>query len=552
MEKIWLKSYPPGLSEEIDADLYPSIAAIWREACAKYADRPAYSNMGATLTYREMDAMTASVAGYLRDELKLEQGDRVAIMMPNLLQYPIALFGALRGGLTVVNVNPLYTPRELRHQLSDSGAKVIFILENFATTLEKVIDETAVKQVVLTGIGDCLPVPKRWLVNFVVRYVKKMVPAHGVSGVNMRRVLDAAPMSNEPDPGPQDVAFLQYTGGTTGVAKGAVLTNRNIVANVQQTVACLEQAKSSMDGSIIVTPLPLYHVLALTANCLAFVQVGALNVLITNPRDIPAFVKEMAKWKVSVLTGVNTLFNALLNDPEFRKLDFSSLRIVVGGGMAVQSSVAKEWKEVTGTVLIEGYGLTETSPVVCVNPVDIEDYTGSIGLPVPSTEVSLRDADGNEVAMGEPGELWVRGPQVMQGYWQRPEATAEVLTEDGWLKTGDIAVIDDKGYVRIVDRKKDMIIVSGFNVYPNEVEDAIAAHEEILEVGCIGVPDQKTGEAVKIFVVLKPGSTLSKEAIQAYAREQLTAYKVPRQIEFRDELPKSNVGKILRRELREA
>ncbi|MDH3714350.1 MAG: AMP-binding protein [Gammaproteobacteria bacterium] len=550
MEKIWLKSYPSGLPEEIDADRFSSVAEIWRDACSRYADRPAYSNMGAMLSYRDMEAMTASVAGYLRDELKLEKGDRVAIMMPNLLQYPIALFGVLRAGLAVVNVNPLYTARELQHQLSDSGAKAIFILANFADTLEQVIDKTSVEHVVLTEIGDCLPAPKRWLVNFVVRYVKKMVPAHRVAGVPMRRVVQAARIRIEPDIGPQDVAFLQYTGGTTGVAKGAVLTHRNIVANVQQTVACLEQT-SSMDGSIIVTPLPLYHVLALTANCLAFVQVGALNVLITNPRDIPAFVKELSKWKFSVLTGVNTLFNALLNDPAFHTLDFSALRIVVGGGMAVQSSVAQKWKEVTGTVLIEGYGLTETSPVVCVNPVDLGAYNGSIGLPVPSTEVSFRDTDGNEVPLGEPGELWVRGPQVMQGYWQRSDATAEVLTDDGWLKTGDVAAIDEQGYVRIVDRKKDMIVVSGFNVYPNEVEDAIAAHDEIMEVGCIGVPDEKTGEAVKIFVVLKAGSTLTAEAIKAHAREQLTAYKVPRQIEFRDELPKSNVGKILRRELRD-
>jgi len=498
-----------------------------------------------------MEAMTGSVAGFLRDEAKLDAGDRVAIMMPNLLQYPIALFGALRAGLTVVNVNPLYTARELEHQLSDSGAKAIFILENFANTLEQVLRNTAVEHVVLTEIGDCLPVPKRWLVNFVVKYVKKMVPAHRVKGVSMRHVLQAPQIGTEPEIGPEDVAFLQYTGGTTGVAKGAVLTHRNIVANVQQTVACLEQS-TSMDGAIIVTPLPLYHVLALTANCLAFVQVGALNVLITNPRDIPAFVKELSRWKFSVLTGVNTLFNALLNDPQFRKLDFSALRIVVGGGMAVQRSVAKKWQEVTGTVLIEGYGLTETSPVVCVNPVDIEAYTGSIGLPVPSTEVSFRDGDGNEVALGEPGELWVRGPQVMRGYWQRPEATAEVLTEDGWLKTGDIAVIDEAGYVRIVDRKKDMIVVSGFNVYPNEVEDAIALHEEIIEVGCIGVPSEHTGEAVKVFVVLKGGSSLTAAAIETHAREQLTGYKVPRQIEFRDELPKSNVGKILRRELRDA
>jgi long-chain acyl-CoA synthetase len=550
VEKIWLKSYPSGLPREIDADRFSSVAEIWRDACSRFADRPAYSNMGAVLSYRDMEAMTASVAGYLRDELKLDKGDRVAIMMPNLLQYPIALFGALRAGLTVVNVNPLYTARELQHQLSDSGAKAIFILANFVDTLEQVIDKTSVEHVVLTEIGDCLPLPKRWLVNFVVKYVKKMVPAHNVAGTSMRHVVQAAGIGSEPDISPQDVAFLQYTGGTTGVAKGAVLTHRNIVANVQQTVACLEQSMSA-DREIIVTPLPLYHVLALTANCIAFVQVGALNVLITNPRDLTAFVKELSKWEFSVLTGVNTLFNALLNNPEFRTLDFSALRIVVGGGMAVQSSVAQKWKEVTGTVLIEGYGLTETSPVVCVNPVDLEAYNGSIGLPVPSTEVSFRDDDGNEVALGQPGELWVRGPQVMRGYWQRPDATAEVLTEDGWLKTGDVAVIDEQGYVRIVDRKKDMIVVSGFNVYPNEVEDAIAAHEDIMEVGCIGVPDERTGEAVKIFVVLKPGSALTAEAIQDYAREQVTAYKVPRQIEFREDLPKSNVGKILRRELRD-
>jgi len=550
VDKIWLKSYPRGLPAEIDPDRFTSLADIWRQSAERFGDLPAFANMGVVLSYRRIDHLSAAVADYLRNTLGLERGDRVALMMPNLLQYPIVLFGVLRAGCAVVNVNPLYTPRELRHQLVDAGARAIVILSNFAPTLEAVIDDVPIEQVIMTDVGDCLPAPRRWLVNFAVRYVKRMVPATRLRATPLRALLRHAPLAHEPALGPDDIAFLQYTGGTTGVAKGAVLTHRNMVANVQQTVACLEDAMGGTGREIIVTALPLYHIFSLTANCLSFVQVGALNVLITNPRDIRGFVKELAKWRFTVMTGVNTLFNALLNNEQFRNLDFSSLRIGVGGGMAVQRPVAERWQEVTGKVLLEGYGLTETAPVACVNPYDIPAYNGTIGLPVPSTEVSLRDPAGQEVPVGEPGELWIRGPQVMRGYWQRPEETANVLTEDGWVKTGDVAVIDERGFVRIVDRMKDLIVVSGFNVYPNEVEDTIAAHEGVLEVGCIGVPDARTGEAVKVFIVAKPGYPLTEQEVKRYAREHLTGYKVPRQIEFRDELPKSNVGKILRRELR--
>ena len=550
MEKIWLKSYPKGLPPEIDPDRFSSLAALLRDGCTRFRDRPAYSNMGVQLSYADVDRLSAAIAGYLLNHLGLRSGDRVALMMPNLLQYPLALFGVLRAGLTAVNVNPLYTPRELQHQLCDSGARAIFILSNFADTLDEVLANTSVEHVIVTNVGDCLPAPKRWLVNFAVRYVRRMVPAHGMKVIPFRRLLQSQPPEHEPDVGPDDIAFLQYTGGTTGVAKGAVLTHRNMVANVQQTMACLEQAlRAGQD--VVITALPLYHIFSLTANCLTFVLAGGLNVLITNPRDIPGFVKELSRWRFTVITGVNTLFNALLDNEDFRRLDFSSLRISVGGGMAVQRAVADRWHEVTGRVLLEGYGLTETCPVAFVNPTYLNEYNGTIGLPVPSTDVSLRDPEGNEVLLGESGELWIKGPQVMRGYWQRPDDTAQVITPDGWLRTGDIAVMRDDGFVRIVDRIKDMIVVSGFNVYPNEVEDVIASHEGVLEVGCIGVQDEHSGEAVKVFVVARPGVELNAEDIRAYAREKLTAYKVPRHVEFRDELPKSNVGKILRRELRD-
>ena len=552
MEKIWLKEYPAGVPTEIDLNEFASLKDILEKSCQRFADLPAYSNMGVTLRYRDIDRLSRDFGAWLQAR-GLGKGDRVAIMMPNALQYPVALFGVLRAGMTVVNVNPLYTPRELEHQLIDSGATVIVIIENFAHTLQEVLAKTPVKTVITTELGDLFPFLKRLLVNFVVKHVKKMVPAWEIPGaIPFRRVLSegAGKTLNDVPLNHDDLAFLQYTGGTTGVSKGAMLTHGNMVANLQQASAWLKPFSKPAEETII-TALPLYHIFSLTANCLTFMKVGGHNILITNPRDMPGFVKELGKVKFTVITGVNTLFNGLLHTPGFDRLDFSALKISLGGGMAVQRAVAERWKQLTGTPLIEAYGLTETSPAACINPLTLTEYNGSIGLPLPSTELSIRDDEDRERGIGpdEIGEICLRGPQVMRGYWERPEETAKVMTEDGYLRTGDVGYVDERGYVRIVDRKKDMILVSGFNVYPNEIEDVVVQHPGVLEAAAVGVPDEKSGEAVKI-VVVKKDPALTAEALIAHCREHLTSYKVPRQVEFRDELPKTNVGKILRRMLR--
>ena len=551
MEKVWLKRYPADVPAEIDADHYSSLIEVFENAAARYADQPAFINMGEVMTFRKLEERSRAFAAYLQNELGLKKGDRVALMMPNLLQYPIALFGILRAGMVVVNVNPLYTPRELEHQLNDSGASAIVIVSNFAHTLEKVVFKTQVKHVILTRMGDQLSAAKGTLVNFVVKYIKRLVPKyHLPDAISFRSALQRGRRLQyvKPDVINTDLAFLQYTGGTTGVAKGAMLTHRNMQANLAQAKAAY--APLLRDGQeLVVTALPLYHIFALTVNCLLFIELGGRSLLITNPRDIPGMVKELAKYPFSAMTGVNTLFNALLNNEDFQKLDFSSLRLSVGGGMSVQKAVAEKWEKLTGKHLLEGYGLTECSPLVSGNPHDLLHYSGSIGLPVPSTDIRLLDDEGNEVALGEPGELWVKGPQIMLGYWQRPDATDEVL-RDGWLATGDIVTVDEEGFIRIVDRKKDMILVSGFNVYPNEIEDVVSQHPKVLECAAIGVPSGASGEAVKICVVKKDAS-LSKEELLTHCRRHLTGYKVPKIVEFRDELPKSNVGKILRRELRD-
>ena len=553
MDKPWLKSYPAGISHEIDPSLYNSVAELFEESLEKFSDLPAFSNMAKTLTYADMDRLTRDLAAYLQSLPGMEKGDRVAIMMPNILQDPIAIFAVLRSGFTVVNTNPLYTPRELRHQLKDSGAKVILVVENFCHTLEQVIEDTDVQHVITTQLGDLLGFPKSLIVNSVVKHVKKMVPPFSLPGaVPFRKALSlgASLPFAKPELTHDDLAFLQYTGGTTGLAKGAMLTNRNMVANMLQAS---EWIKTRMEErkEVIITALPLYHIFSLTANCLVFMKEGALNYLITNPRDMKGFVKELGKVKFTAITGVNTLFNGLLNTPGFADLDFSHLKLTLGGGMAVQQAVAERWRRVTGAPLIEAYGLTETSPAACINPMDLEDWNGSIGLPVPSTEVSIRSEDGEFLPIGEVGELCIRGPQVMKGYWNLPEETAYVLDEKGWLKTGDVARMDENGYVYIVDRKKDMILVSGFNVFPNEVESVIVEVPGVLEVGVIGVPDPEgSGEIVKA-VVVRNDNSLTEEEIIAHCRKELTGYKVPKIIEFRDELPKTNVGKILRRELRE-
>ncbi|XOV78746.1 MAG: long-chain-fatty-acid--CoA ligase FadD [Aestuariibacter sp.] len=550
MEKVWLKNYHSTVSPEIDPDKYSSLVDIFEKSVAKYGDGDAYINMGHTITFNELNQYTEYFAAYLQG-LGLEKGDAVAIMMPNLIQYPIAIFGILRAGYVVVNVNPMYTTRELKHQLNDSKAKAIVIIENFANTLSDVIAETPVKHVVLTNVGDMLPVPKRWLVNFVVKHVKKMIPQHNLSGATSFLSALAKGKSStftHVDVTNDDLAFLQYTGGTTGVSKGGMLTHRNLVANLEQVSGILEPVITP-GNEIVVTALPLYHIFALQGNCLVFLKFGCANLLITNPRDMPGFVAELEKYNFSILTGVNTLFNGLLNTPGFKELDFSNFKFGLGGGMAVQRAVAEKWHEVTKTVLLEGYGLTECSPVVTVNPPQLDRYKGSIGMPVPSTDIKLLDDDGNEVAPGEAGEMYVRGPQVMKGYLNRPEATEEIM-KDGWLATGDIAKCDEDGYFYIVDRKKDMILVSGFNVFPNEVEDVAAMHPGVLEVAAIGIPHEVSGEVVKLFVVKKEESLTDKELI-AHCKEHLTGYKVPKLVEFREELPKSNVGKILRRQLRD-
>ena len=551
LERPWLAQYPAGVPAEIDVDEYPSIVSVLERAIASYRDRPAFANLGKVLTYADVDRLSAQFAAYLLGELKLKKGDRVAIMMPNCLQYPISTFGILRAGLTVVNVNPMYTPRELRHQLIDSGAVAIVVLDNFGRTVQEVIADTAVKQVITTGLGDMLAFPKGAIVNFVLRHVKKMVPDYDLPGaIRFRDALVLGQLQSPPTVviDPEDIAFLQYTGGTTGVAKGAMLTHRNLVANMQQAAAWVS-SNVKPGEEIMITALPLYHIFSLTANGLVFMKFGALNYLITNPRDMRGFVKELSKIPFTAITGVNTLFNGLLNTPGFDKIDFSHLRLTLGGGMAVQRAVAERWKQVTGCTLVEAYGLTETSPAACINPMDLAEYNGAIGLPVPSTDACIKDDDGHQLASGEVGELCIKGPQVMRGYWHRPEETANVIDGEGWLHTGDMARMDEKGFFYIVDRKKDMILVSGFNVYPNEVEDVIALMPGVLEVAAVGVPDEKSGEAVKVVIVKKDPS-LTAEQVKAHARENLTGYKHPKYVEFRTELPKTNVGKILRRELR--
>ena len=548
----WLASYSPSVPHDIDISEFPSIVSVLDQAIQRYADRPAFSNFGKELSYRDVDKLSTDFANYLIHELKLKKGERVAIMLPNILQYPVAIFGVLRAGMTVVNTNPLYTERELKHQLEDSGATVLVVLENFATTAQQILADTKVKQVVVTSIGEMLGA-KGMLMNFVLRHVKQAVPAYDLPGaITFSQAL--AKGSNHTLPNitiqADEIAFLQYTGGTTGVAKGAMLSHSNLVANMQQASAWLGE-NINEGREIIITALPLYHIFALTANCLVFMKFGGLNYLITNPRDMPGFVKELRKSHFTAITGVNTLFNGLLNTPGFAELDFSRVRLALGGGMAVQKAVADKWKKTTGITLLEAYGLTETSPACCMNPLDLKDFNGAIGLPISSTYCCVKDDDGNTMPQGEIGELCVKGPQVMQGYWQRPDETAKVIDAEGWLHTGDIAKMDDRGFFYIVDRKKDMILVSGFNVFPNEIEDVVASMPGVLEVAAVGIPDEKSGEAVKL-VVVKKDPALTVADIKAFCREELTGYKQPKVIEFRTELPKTNVGKILRRELRDS
>ena len=550
MERIWLNSYPEGIPHDIDIEHIPSLVALFEDACAKYGEQVAYISMGKEMTYRQLDEESKHFAGWLQS-LGLKKGERVALMMPNLLQYPVALFGTLRAGCVVVNCNPLYTPRELEHQLKDSGATAIVIVENFAHTLQQAIARTAIKHVVVTPMGELLGL-KGLLVNFVVRHVKKLVPAWKLPGsVNFKATL-AAGQRHGWKPVPldrDDIAFLQYTGGTTGVSKGAMLTHANIASNVVQAHAWIKPVVREGE-ELILTALPLYHIFALTANCLTFLMIGAKNLLIANPRDIPGFVKAWSQYPVTVVTGVNTLFNALLNNPDFAKLDFSTMRVTLGGGMAVQAPVAERWLKTVGVPLLQAYGLTETSPAATINPLDMHEFNGAIGLPISSTEISIRDDDGCEVPTTQIGEICIRGPQVMKGYWNRADETAHVFYPDGFLRTGDVGYIDQKGFVFLVDRKKDMILVSGFNVYPNEVEEAVAMYPGIIDVAAIGVPDEHSGEAVKVFVVRKDPKITERDLME-HCRKVLTGYKIPKHVEFRDDLPRTNVGKILRRALKE-
>ena len=554
MERIWLKQYPAGVPADIDVTQYSSLVELLEESFAKFADRKAFICMDKSISYRDLDEMSAALGAYLQSK-GLQKGARVALMMPNVLQYPVSTAAVLRAGYAVVNVNPLYTPRELEHQLKDSGAEAIVVLENFATTVQQVIAKTAVKHVIVGSMGDLLGF-KGVIVNLVVRRVKKMVPAWSIPGaVSFNEALAAGRSLklSKPKLTLDDVAFLQYTGGTTGVSKGATLLHKNILANVLQNDAWLQPALKKppiVDQMIIVCALPLYHIFALTACYLLGVRAGGTNLLIPNPRDMAGFVKELTKYQVSFFPAVNTLYNGLLHTPGFDKLDFSKLKVSNGGGMAVQRPVAEKWLKITGCPLAEGYGLSETSPTLTCNPADTDQFSGSIGIPVPSTYISIRDDDGNEVPLGQPGEICAKGPQVMAGYWNRPEETANVMTADGFFRTGDIGVMDERGFAKIVDRKKDMILVSGFNVYPNEIEEVIASHAGVLECAVIGVADSKSGEAVKAFIVKKDPNLTAEEVIK-YCGTQLTGYKVPKQIEFRTDLPKTNVGKILRRELRD-
>ncbi len=552
MDRPWLKKYPKDVSHTINPDQYSSISDLFDESVQKWRDRPAYINMGAEISYEDLNYLSADFASFLQHAAGLQKGDRVAIMMPNVLQYPIVAFGALRAGLTVVNVNPLYTPRELKHQLQDSGAKTIVILANVAHTLSEVIKDTSVETVVVTQVGDMLGFPKSMLVNTVVKHVKKMVPDYDLpnafswyEAMDLGAEVAFVPVKCAGD----DNAFLQYTGGTTGVAKGAMLTHRNIVANLLQ-IAEWKKPLLVPGEEVAVMALPLYHIFSLTVNCLAMMYYGATNLMITNPRDIKGYLKTLRQNRFTIVVGLNTLYNAMMNHPDFTKIDFSQLKISVAGGMALQRPVSERWRELTKTPLVEGYGLTETSPVASCNPVDGTDKVGTIGIPLPSTDMIIRDDNDKPVAMGQQGEICIKGPQVMKGYWQRPEETASMIGADGWLKTGDIGILDEEGFTRIVDRKKDMILVSGFNVYPNEIEEVMMSHPKVLEVAAVGVPDPHSTEAVKVFIVAKDPSLTEEEVIQ-HCKANLTGYKVPKKVEFRKELPKTNVGKILRRELRD-
>ena len=552
MKPVWLRSYPPGVPAELDLDPDESLVTILERACRDFPERRAFVNFRRAITYAQLDDLSKRFAAWLQQDAGLVRGDRVALMMPNLLQYPIAMFGALRAGMVVVNVNPLYTSRELQHQLRDSGARVIVVVANSAATLAGIVNDTVVEKAVVTQIGDLLGFPKRQLVNFAVRRIKRMVKPYRLPGaVSMDDALRTDASSFKPcHVTGRDLACLQYTGGTTGRAKGARLSHGNLVANVRQINTWFDSLVEH-GQEIVITALPLYHVYALTCNCFAYVDLGALNVLITDPRDTKGFIAEMRKWPFTCITGVNTLYQSLADHPDLRTVDFSALKLVSAGGMAVMEFTARAWSRITGTEILEGYGLSETSPVLTSNRPDLKEYTGTIGLPLPSTEISLRDDAGQEVSIGEPGELCARGPQVMDGYWNDPEGTAKVMTSDGYFRTGDVAVVDADGYFRIVDRKKDMILVSAFNVYPNEVENVLTLHPDVVEAAVVGVPDEESGELVKAFVVKRPGSSLTEQELRSYCREQLAAYKVPKQVEFRETLPKSNVGKILRRALRD-
>ncbi len=552
LENFWKDKYPTGIAADIDPDQYPNVQAVLKQSCERFANKPAFSNLGKTLTYGEMYALSGAFAAYLQQHTYLQPGDRIAVQLPNVLQYPVAVFGAIRAGLIVVNTNPLYTAREMEHQFNDSGAKALVCLANMAHLAEKVVPKTGVKHIIVTEVADLLPPLKRLLVNSVIKYVKKMVPPfHLPKAIKFNDVLAKGRGQRVQDVSPNgdDVAVLQYTGGTTGVAKGAMLTHRNLIANMLQCRA-LMAANLNEGTEVLITPLPLYHIYAFTFHCMAMMLSGNHNVLISNPRDLSAMVKELSKWKFSGFVGLNTLFVALCNNADFRHLDFSSLKLTLSGGMALQTAAAERWKEVTGCSICEGYGMTETSPVASVNPFQ-KIQMGTIGIPVPSTLCKTINDAGEELPLGEVGELCIKGPQVMKGYWQNQAATDDMLDADGWLKTGDIAIIQPDGYMRIVDRKKDMILVSGFNVYPNELEDVLATLPGVLQCAAIGIPDEKSGEAIKLFVVCKPGTTLSKDQVMEHMRANVTAYKVPRSVEFRDALPTTNVGKILRRELRD-
>ena len=551
-ENFWKDKYPAGIVTEIDPDQYPSVLAVLKESCERFADKPAFSNLGKTITYGELYRLSGEFAAYLQTHSGLQPGDRIAIQLPNVLQYPVVVFGAMRAGYVVVNTNPLYTATEMEHQFNDSGAKALVCLANMAHLAQAVVPKTGVQHVIVTEVGDMLPTFKRLLINAVVKHVKKMVPDYSIPGsASFVKAMAAGKKATftEASPKAEDTAVLQYTGGTTGVAKGAMLTHRNLVANMLQCKAVMPEELN--DGEeVFICPLPLYHIYAFTFHCMSVMVTGNHNILITNPRDIPAFIKEISKVKFSGFVGLNTLFAALCNDEAFRQLDFSGMKLTLSGGMALQQATAERWEKVTGSKVSEGYGMTETSPVVSVNPSNAVQL-GTIGLPVPSTLCKIIDDDGKELGLGERGELCVKGPQVMKGYWQRREATEEILSADGWLQTGDIAVIQDDGYMRIVDRKKDMIVVSGFNVYPNELEDVMAAIPGVAQCAAIGIPDEKSGEAIKVFLVKAPGAELTADQVKMHMREKLTAYKVPKLVEFRTELPTTNVGKILRRELRD-